>query len=110
MEVARQYGVSRVSALRWERQRQAAKTQARQRRPLGRRPKLTPAHQQALAKALEQRAQAHGFLHDLWMPTPGCGTDRTLGPSAVASRPCLAALGADGLASSAPQPPRDPAG
>lgn len=65
-EVARQCGVSRVSALRWERQRQAAKAGAWQRRPLGRPPKLTPAHRQALEKALEQGAQAHGFLNDLW--------------------------------------------
>jgi transposase len=46
-EVARQCGVSRVSALRWEQQRQAAKAKAWKRRPLGRRPK-------------------HGFLNDLW--------------------------------------------
>jgi transposase len=65
-EVARQCGVSRVSVLRWEQQRQAAKTKAWKRRPLGRRPKLTPAHKQALEKALEQGAQAHGFLNDLW--------------------------------------------
>lgn len=64
--VARQCGVSRVSARRWEQQRQAAGTQAWKRRPLGRRPKLTPAHKHALAKALEQGAQAHGFLNDLW--------------------------------------------
>jgi transposase len=65
-EVARQCGVSRVSALRWEQQRKAAKAKAWQRRPLGRRPKLTTAHKQTLEKALEQGAQAHGFLNDLW--------------------------------------------
>jgi transposase len=65
-EVARQCGVSRVSALRWEQQRKAAKTNAWKRRPLGRRPKLTPSHKQKLEKALEQGAQAHGFLNDLW--------------------------------------------
>jgi transposase len=65
-EVARECGVSRVSALRWEQQRQAAKAKAWKRRPLGRRPKLTPAHKQTLEKALEQGAQAHGFLNDLW--------------------------------------------
>ncbi len=32
-------------------------------------PKLTPAHKQALAKALEQGAQAHGVLNDLWTPS-----------------------------------------
>jgi transposase len=65
-EVARQCGVSRVSALRWEQQRKAARTKAWQRRPLGRRPKLTPAHKQTLERALAQGAQAHGFLNDLW--------------------------------------------
>lgn len=65
-EVARQCGVSRVSALRWEQQRPTATTEAWKRRPLGRRPKLTPAHKHTLAKALEQGAQAHGFLNDLW--------------------------------------------
>ena len=65
-EVARQCGVSRVSALRWEQQRKAAKATAWKRRPLGRRPKLTPAHKQTLERALEQGAQAHGFLNDLW--------------------------------------------
>lgn len=65
-EVARQCSVSRVSALRWEQQRKAAKAKAWKRRPLGRRPKLTPAHKQSLEKALEQGAQAHGFLNDLW--------------------------------------------
>jgi transposase len=66
VEVARQCGVSRVSALRWEQQRKAAKTEAWKRRPLGRRPKLTPAHKQTLERALEKGAQAHGFLNDLW--------------------------------------------
>lgn len=65
-EVARQCDVSRVSALRWEQQRKAAHANAWQRRPLGRRPKLTLAHKQTLEKALEQGAQAHGFLNDLW--------------------------------------------
>jgi len=65
-EVARQCAVSRVSALRWEQQRKAAKAKAWKRRPLGRRPKLTLAHKQTLEKALEQGAQAHGFLNDLW--------------------------------------------
>jgi transposase len=65
-EVARQCDVSRVSALRWEQQRKAAKATAWKRRPLGRRPKLTSAHKQTLEKALEQGAQAHGFLNDLW--------------------------------------------
>ena len=65
-EVARQCGVSRVSASRWEQQRKAAGINAWKRRPLGRRPKLTPAQQQNLERALEQGAQAHGFLNDLW--------------------------------------------
>lgn len=65
-EVARQCGVSRVSALRWEQQRKAATASAWKRRPLGRRPKLTPAHKHTLEKALAQGAQAHGFLNDLW--------------------------------------------
>ncbi len=65
-EVARQCGVSRVSALRWEQQRTTTKANGWKRRPLGRRPKLTPAHKQTLEKALEQGAQAHGFLNDLW--------------------------------------------
>ena len=65
-EVARQCGVSRVSALRWEQQLRASKAKAWKRRPLGRRPKLTPVHKQTLEKALEQGAQAHGFLNDLW--------------------------------------------
>ena len=65
-EVARQCGVSRVSALRWEQQRKATKTNAWKRRPLGRRPKLTPTHKQNLERALAQGEQAHGFLNDLW--------------------------------------------
>jgi transposase len=65
-EVARQCGVNRVSVLRWEQQRKTHKAKAWKRRPLGRRPKLTPAHKQTLEKALEQGAQAHGFLNDLW--------------------------------------------
>lgn len=65
-EVARQCGVSRVSALRWEQQRQTAKGAAWKRRPLGRRPKLTAGHKQTLEKALERGAQSHGFLNDLW--------------------------------------------
>lgn len=65
-EVARRCGVSRVSALRWEQQRQAIKSSAWKRRPLGRRPKLTPTHKLALEKALVRGAQAHGFLNDLW--------------------------------------------
>lgn len=65
-EVARRCGVSRVSARRWEQQRQTTKAAAWKRRPLGRRPKLTPAHKQTLEKALERGAQAHGFLNDLW--------------------------------------------
>ncbi len=65
-EVARQCGVSRVSALRWEQQRKATKGAAWKRRPLGRRPKLTAIHKRHLDQALEQGAQAHGFLNDLW--------------------------------------------
>lgn len=65
-EVARQCGVSRVSVLRWEQQRKATNAKAWKRRPLGRRPKLTPAHKHTLERALEQGAQAHGFLNDLW--------------------------------------------
>jgi len=65
-EVARRCGVSRVSALRWERQRTVAKGAAWKRRPLGRRPKLTSPQKQQLENALRQGAQAHGFLNDLW--------------------------------------------
>lgn len=79
-EVARQCGVSRVSALRWERQRQAAKANAWKRRPLGRRPKLTAAHKQTLEQALQQGAQAHGFLNDLWtLPRVATLIDRQSG-------------------------------
>lgn len=65
-EVARQCEVSRVSALRWERQRTSTRVTAWKRRPLGRRPKLTASHRQALEQALERGAQAHGFINDLW--------------------------------------------
>src|SRR5262245_25162414 len=65
-EVARRCEVSRVTALRWEQQRQSAKETAWKRRPLGRRPKLNSTHKQQLEKALLQGAQAHGFLNDLW--------------------------------------------
>ena len=65
-EVARRCGVSRPTALRWERQRQSGRGAAWKRRPLGRRPKLTPGDQQQLEQALLQGAQAHGFLNDLW--------------------------------------------
>jgi transposase len=65
-EVARRCGVSRPTALRWERQRKMIRGAAWKRRPLGRRPKLTPTDKQRLEKALLQGAQAHGFLNDLW--------------------------------------------
>jgi transposase len=65
-EVARRCGVSRVSAWRWQRQRQVAPSAAWKRRPLGRPAKLSAAHKQRLEKALLQGAQAHGFLNDLW--------------------------------------------
>src|SRR5260221_12473462 len=65
-EVARRCGVSRPTALRWEQQRQSVRGTAWKRRPLGRRPKLTPTHKQQLEKALVRGAQAHGFLNDLW--------------------------------------------
>ncbi len=65
-EVARRCGVSRPTALRWEHQRKSVRGTAWKRRPLGRRPKLTPRHKQQLEKALLQGAQAHGFLNDLW--------------------------------------------
>ena len=65
-EVARRCGVSRPTALRWEQQRQSIRSGAWKRRPLGRRPKLTPRHTQRLEKALLQGAQTHGFLNDLW--------------------------------------------
>ena len=65
-DVARRCGVSRPTALRWEQQRQSVRGDAWKRRPLGRRPKLTPTHKLKLEKALLQGAQAHGFLNDLW--------------------------------------------
>jgi len=65
-EVARRCGVSRPTVLRWERQRKSVRGAAWKRRPLGRRPKLTPQHKQRLEKALLQGAQAHGFLNELW--------------------------------------------
>jgi transposase len=65
-EVARRCSVSRVTALRWDRQRQSVRGRAWKRRPLGRRPKLTLTHKQRLERALLQGAQAHGFLNDLW--------------------------------------------
>lgn len=64
--VARQQGVSRTTTLRWSRMRQARQGAAWKRRPLGRPPKITPAHLKHLAAALEKGAQAHGFLNDLW--------------------------------------------
>ena len=65
-EVARRCGVSRPTAMRWERQRQAGRRTAWRRRPLGRPPKLCQRAKQQLEKALLQGAQAHGFLNDLW--------------------------------------------
>lgn len=65
-EVARRCGVSRPTALRWERQRQTVRGGAWKRRPLGRRPKLKAGEKQQLEKGLLQGAQAHGFLNDLW--------------------------------------------
>lgn len=64
-EVARRCGVSRTTAMRWERARRTRK-QAWQRRTLGRPPKVTAKHLQALRTALGKGAQAHGFLNDLW--------------------------------------------
>ena len=58
-DVARRCGVSRPTALRWEQQRQSVRGDAWKRRPLGRRPKLTPTHKLKLEKALLQGAQAH---------------------------------------------------
>ncbi len=65
-EVARRCGVSRPTALRWDQQRKSVRGTAWKRRPLGRRPKLTPTHKRQLEKALLRGAQAHGFLNDLW--------------------------------------------
>jgi len=65
-EVARRCGISRPTALRWDQQRQSVRGAAWKRRPLGRRPKLTPTHKLQLEKALVRGAQAHGFLNDLW--------------------------------------------
>lgn len=65
-EVARRCGVSRPTALRWERQRRLVRGPAWKRRELGRPPKLSAAQKQRLTKALLQGAQAHGFLNDLW--------------------------------------------
>ena len=45
---------------------QSVRGDAWKRRPLGRRPKLTPTHKLKLEQALLQGAQAHGFLNDLW--------------------------------------------
>jgi transposase len=64
-EVARRCGVSRVTALRWQRQRRSGPA-AWKRRPLGRPSKLTATDRQKLEQALLQGAQAHGFLNDLW--------------------------------------------
>lgn len=65
-EVARQLDVSRTTALRWDRLRHARRGSAWKRRPLGRPPKIKPAHLKRLAVVLQQGAQAHGFLNDLW--------------------------------------------
>lgn len=65
-EVARRCGVSRPTAMRWERQRKANRRVAWKRRRLGRPPKLNPSAKEQLEKALLQGAQAHGFLNDLW--------------------------------------------
>ena len=64
-EVARRCGVSRTTAMRWERARGKGK-QAWKRRRLGRPRKVTAPHLRALGTALEKGAQAHGFLNDLW--------------------------------------------
>jgi len=65
-DVARQCGVSRTTALRWERQRKTIRGGAWKRRALGRPPKLAPSQKHQLEKALLQGAQTHGFLNDLW--------------------------------------------
>lgn len=64
-EVARRCGVSRTTAMRWDRARRTGQ-QAWKRRTLGRPRKVTLQHLHALGKALEKGAQAHGFLNDLW--------------------------------------------
>jgi transposase len=65
-EVARRCGVSRVTALRWNRQRRSVRGAPWKRRALGRPSKLTSVQKQQLEKVLLQGAQAQGFLNDLW--------------------------------------------
>ena len=65
-EVSRKVGVSRTTALRWSRLRKKQRGAAWKRRPLGRPAKITQAHLKRLSVALEQGAQACGFLNDLW--------------------------------------------
>jgi transposase len=65
-EVARRCGVSRTSAMRWDRARKRQRGAAWKRRTLGRPRKVTEAHLRTLRAALEKGAQAHGFLNELW--------------------------------------------
>lgn len=65
-EVARQLGVSRTTALRWDRARTGKRGAAWRKRPLGRPPKLTDEHLRRLPALLKRGAQAFGFLNDLW--------------------------------------------
>ena len=65
-EIARRLGVSRAAVCQWQAQCRGRRGAAWKRRPLGAPPKLTAAHKVQLARLLQQGAQAHGFLNDLW--------------------------------------------
>lgn len=65
-EVARRLGVTPAAVCKWAARRKAQPTAPWQRRPLGKPPKLTLRHKEQLRAALNQGAQAHGFLNELW--------------------------------------------
>lgn len=64
--VAREMGVSRTTALRWDRTRKGRRGSAWKRGVLGRPTKITATHLKRLTVILQRGAQAHGFLNDLW--------------------------------------------
>lgn len=65
-EVAGRLGVRRPTVSGGRQRGQADQANGRTLRPAGPHPRLTPAHQQQLAAALLQGAQAHGYATQLW--------------------------------------------
>ena len=66
-EVARQVGVSRQTAMRWDRARQEGGVEALRRAPhFGRPERLSPTQRQDLVRLLKEGALSAGFPTELW--------------------------------------------